>query len=237
MSAATTDIDPAIRRRLALVLDLDDADAAVALATGLQPWFGVAKVGLELYTAAGPAVVLRLQDAGFEVFLDLKLHDIPNTVGRAARVAGRLGVSYLTVHTAGGVAMVHAAVAGLAEGATGGSERAPVALGVTVLTSEPDASAFDARLQIALDARCGGIVCAVSEVARVKRDHRDLVVAVPGIRARGDDHHDQARVGAPGEVAALGADLLVVGRAVTAADDPRRAAAQVHDDIAASMPS
>ncbi|HEX5616464.1 MAG TPA: orotidine-5'-phosphate decarboxylase [Acidimicrobiia bacterium] len=237
MNAATTRIDPAIRQRLALVLDLDDADAAITLASSLQPWFGVAKVGLELYTAVGPAVVARLRDQGFDVFLDLKLHDIPNTVERAARVAGRHGVSYLTVHAAGGLAMLRAAVGGLADGAPATGERPPVVLGVTVLTSDADASAFDERLQVALDARVGGIVCAVSELARVKRAHPELVVAVPGIRARGDDHHDQARVGTPGEVAALGADLLVVGRAVTAADDPRAAAARVHADIAASVVS
>ena len=224
-----------VRDRLALALDVEDLDAAVALADRLHAWFGVVKVGLELFTAAGPAAVEKLARADRRVFLDLKLHDIPTTVGKAARQVGRLGVGYVTLHTAGGVDMLRAGVEGLEAGAadTGAVER-PVALGVTVLTSDPDASAFPARLAAAATGGCGGVVCSVRELPEVlrfrgtppnPRERSRLLAVVPGIRLPGGAPHDQARVGTPAEAIAAGADLLVVGRAVTAAPDPEAAAA------------
>jgi orotidine-5'-phosphate decarboxylase len=219
--------DPAttqVRERLALALDVDDLAAAVELATRLDPWFGIVKVGLELFTAAGPAAVETLLCPGRRVFVDLKLHDIPNTVSRAARRIGRLGAGFLTLHTAGGVPMLRAGVEGLLEGAAAGGHAPSVALGVTVLTSEPDASAFPARLRAAVEGGCGGVVCSAREVAQVKAASR-LVAVVPGIRLPGGDVHDQARVGTPEEALAAGADVLVVGRTVTAAGDPEAAAA------------
>jgi orotidine-5'-phosphate decarboxylase len=213
------------RDRLALALDLDDLAAAVALADRLHPWFGVVKVGLELFTAAGPAAVEKLTRSDRRVFLDLKLHDIPTTVGKAARQVGRLGVGYVTLHAAGGVEMLRAGVEGLVAGAAdAGLAARPVALGVTVLTSDPDASAFPARLAAATEGGCGGVVCSVRELPAVKERPR-LIAVVPGIRLPGGATHDQARVGSPAEAIAAGADLLVVGRAVTAADDPEAAAA------------
>ncbi|MGH8992458.1 MAG: orotidine-5'-phosphate decarboxylase, partial [Acidimicrobiia bacterium] len=203
-----------MRDRLALALDVDDLEAAVKLAARLDPWFGIVKVGLELFTVAGPAAVEALSTPERRVFLDLKLHDIPTTVGRAARAVGGLGVSFLTLHCAGGVDMVRAGAEGLAEGAAGAGHREPVALGVTVLTSEPDASAFPARLEVAAAAGCGGVVCSVAEAGRVKAAG-DLLAVVPGIRLPGGAAHDQARAGSPAESLAAGADVLVVGRAVT----------------------
>jgi orotidine-5'-phosphate decarboxylase len=220
--------DPEVRARLALVLDVDDLDRALALARELEAWFGVAKVGLELYSAAGPRAIDTLRELGYAVFADLKLHDIPTTVGRAARVVGRLGAAYLTLHAAGGASMLRAGVEGLADGAAEAGHAAPVALGVTVLTSEPDASAFDDRLDVAAAAGCGGVVCSAYEVTRVRERAPRLVTVVPGVRLAGDDAHDQARVATPGEVAALGADLLVIGRTVTAAPDRVAAAARLH---------
>jgi orotidine-5'-phosphate decarboxylase len=214
-----------IRDRLALALDVDDLAAAVALADRLHPWFGVVKVGLELFTAAGPAAVEKLARADRRVFLDLKLHDIPTTVGRAARQVGRLGAGFVTLHTSGGVDMLRAGVEGLEAGAAeAAAEAPPVALGVTVLTSDPDASAFPARLEAAVAGGCGGVVCSVRELPMVKERSR-LLTVVPGIRLPGGAAHDQARVGTPEETLAAGADLLVVGRAVTAAADPEAAAA------------
>jgi orotidine-5'-phosphate decarboxylase len=214
-----------VRDRLALALDVDDLAAAVALADRLHPWFGVVKVGLELFTAAGPAAVEKLARPDRRVFLDLKLHDIPTTVGKAARQIGRLGVGYVTLHAAGGVEMLRAGVDGLEAGAAdAGIEVRPVALGVTVLTSDPDASAFPARLAAAAEGGCGGVVCSVRELPVVKERSR-LLAVVPGIRLPGGATHDQARVGSPAEAIAAGADLLVVGRAVTAAPDPEAAAA------------
>ncbi len=214
-----------VRDRLALALDVDDLDVARKLVARLDPWFGIVKVGLELFSAAGPAAVEALSAPERRVFLDLKLHDIPTTVGRAARVAGRLGVSFLTLHSAGGADMVRAGVEGLAEGAAEGSHRPPVALGVTVLTSEPDAAAFPARLHVAVAGGCQGVVCSVAEVAGVKAAAPDLLTVVPGIRLPGGATHDQARVGSPAAALRAGADVLVVGRAVTAAPDPEAAAA------------
>ncbi len=213
----------ATRDRLALVLDVATLDEAVTLARSLQPWFGVAKVGLELFTAVGPSAVRAVQDLGFRVFLDLKLHDIPTTVRRAAGAAAGLGADYLTVHTSGGVAMLEAAVEGF------GPDRC--VLGVTVLTSDAGTSAFDQRLGWALDAGCGGVVCSAHELAAVTRRAPSLATVVPGIRLAGDDAHDQARVATPGRALASGASLLVIGRTVTHANDPARAAAAVHADI------
>jgi orotidine-5'-phosphate decarboxylase len=215
-----------VRDRLALALDVDDLDTACRLAARLDPWFGIVKVGLELFVTAGPAAVESLAAPERRVFLDLKLHDIPNTVARAARVAGRLGVSFLTLHTAGGVDMVRAGVEALAAGAADAGHPPPIALGVTVLTSEPDAAAFPARLEVAAAAGCQGVVCSVAEVHRVKAA-ADLLTVVPGIRLPGGATHDQARVGSPLAALEAGADVLVVGRAVTAAPDPEAAAAEI----------
>src|SRR4029077_19457204 len=124
----------------------------------VTPWIGVAKVGLELYSAAGPAAIEPLRDMGLRVFLDVKLHDIPTTVGRAARVLGGLGVSYLNFHAAGGIDMLRAGVEGVIEGPLDSQRAAPIPLAVTVLTSDADASAFDARLACAIEAGCGGVV-------------------------------------------------------------------------------
>ncbi len=219
-----------VRDRLAVALDLDDLDRAVDLARRVAPWFGVAKVGLELWAAAGPRSVERLRDAGLAVFCDLKLHDIPTTVGKASRVIGGLGVAYVTMHTAGGEAMLRAGVEGLAAGASAAGMGPPCALGVTVLTSDPDGSAFDARLAIAIESGCGGVVCSVQELSRVRSDSR-LVKVVPGVRPAGADVNDQARVGTPGDVARAGGDVLVVGRPITAAGDPAEAARRIHDEV------
>jgi len=213
------------RDHLALALDVGDLDAALAIAARLQPWFAVAKVGFELYAEAGPAAFDALRDKGFRVFADLKLHDIPNTVGRAARVLGRRGVDFLNFHAAGGAEMLRAGVEGLVDGAREGGHRAPVALAVTVLTSDPNLEALDARMDVARDAGCDGVVCAGTDVARARA--RGLRTMVPGIRLAGGEHHDQARVDTPADAIARGADWLVIGRTVTGADEPERAAEQV----------
>ena len=227
--------DPELRSRLALALDVDDLVAATRLARELQPWFGVAKVGLELYAASGPDALITVSALGYRVFLDLKLHDIPTTVRRAARVLGAVGVSYLTIHAAGGVPMLRAGVEGLTEGAERAGLEPPVALAVTVLTSDDDAppEVFDARVGCAVEAGCGGLVCSANDVARAKQLAPDLVAVVPGIRMPGGDVHDQARAGTPAAALAAGADLLVVGRAVTAAPDREAAAAELVASVGA----
>jgi orotidine-5'-phosphate decarboxylase len=222
------------RSRLALALDVDDLVAANRLLKELKPWFGVAKVGLELFAAAGPDAVLAAADEGYQVFLDLKMHDIPSTVGRAARVVGAVGASYLTLHAAGGVPMLRAGVEGLAEGAASAGLEPPMALAVTILTSDVDAppQVLSHRVQAALEARCGGVVCAASDVRAVKELAPNLFTVVPGIRPEGTPAHDQGRAATPFEALKAGADLLVVGRAVTSAEDRPRAAAAVADSLA-----
>jgi orotidine-5'-phosphate decarboxylase len=228
----TTSPDPAVSARLALALDVPDAATAVALADRLAPWFGTVKVGLELFVAEGPALVRTLTDGGHDVFLDLKLLDIPATVRGAARSAAALGARWLTVHTSGGEAVLGAALDGVAD--AGRSEALGI-LGVTVLTSEPNAGAFDGRLAAAVAAGCAGVVCAAPEAARARAGAPGLAVVVPGIRLPGGDAHDQARVATPGAAVAAGATLLVIGRAVTAAPDPEGAAQAVHADVAAAL--
>jgi orotidine-5'-phosphate decarboxylase len=224
------------RDRLALALDVDDLVVALRLAQRVRPWFGVVKVGLELFAAAGPEAVLSLSAEGYRVFLDLKLHDIPTTVGRAARVIGALGAQYTTVHTAGGPAMVRAAVDGMAEGAAAAGMTAPCVLGVTVLTSDVDAPAetLRARAELAAAAGCGGLVCAAVDLAVTRRAAPGLITVVPGIRPAGVAGDDQARAATPGAAIEAGADILVIGRAVTGAEDPEAVAAAVADEVAAS---
>src|SRR2546421_5610240 len=217
------------RDRLALALDVDDLVVATRLARELRPYFGVAKIGLELFSAAGPDSVPALTELGYKVFLDVKLHDIPTTVGKAARVLGGLGVSYLTMHAFGGVPMLRAGVEGLSEGAASGGFDTPVALAVTILTSDSGAPPhiFGNRVRTALEARCGGIVCAASDVREAKELAPNLVTVVPGIRPVGAATDDQARSATPQSALEAGADLLVVGRPVTAADDRAKAASDL----------
>ena len=199
------------------------------------------KVGLELFTAEGPGVVRALRAEGHEVFLDLKLHDIPNTVRGAARSAARLGVRLLTVHASGGTAMLEAAVQGAREGgeeATGSADGCGI-LAVSVLTSmdagalaeawgrrgDVDVSGEVLRLaDLARGAGAHGLVCSGREAARVREAHGDaLAILVPGIRFAEGASHDQARVATPRGAVDAGARYLVFGRAVTSAEDPRAA--------------
>lgn len=225
------------RDHLVLALDVDDLVEATRLARLLAPSFSVAKVGLELFAAAGPEAIAALTALGLRVFCDLKLHDIPTTVEKAARVLGALGTSYVTLHASGGEPMLRAGVDGLGAGAAAAGLEAPVALAVTVLTSEVEVGhhQFAHRVAAAVEAGCGGLVCAAAEVARAKLLAPRLVAVVPGIRPAGGPVHDQARAATPGAAIAAGADLLVIGRAVTAAPDPVAAAVAVVAEIDAAL--
>lgn len=229
----TTEVPSEVRERLVLGLDVGGLAEAETIAVRLAPWFGVVKVGHELYAEAGPAAFDRMHELGFRVFCDLKLHDIPNTVERAARAHARHGVELMNAHAAGGAAMLRAFVTGAREGAADIGAPAPVTLAVTVLTSEPDASAFDARLEIARDAECDGVVCSALEASRPAAV--GLRAMVPGIRLPGSNDNDQARVATPGAAVAAGADWIVLARTVTAADDPEAAAQRAADEVAAAL--
>ena len=226
-----------LRDQLALVLDVDDLVIAQRLARLLKPWFGVVKVGLELYTAAGPEAVATLADEGFDVMLDIKLHDIPTTVRRAARVIGALGATYLTLHAHGGPVMLRAGVDGLRDGAEAAALPPPVALAVTILTSDSDAPPhiLGRRVAAAVEGGCGGVVCAASDVKEAKELAPRMLAVVPGIRPTHVERNDQARAATPQEALAAGADLLVIGRAVTAAPDPAKAAAELFESLSASQ--
>jgi orotidine-5'-phosphate decarboxylase len=228
MAEARADtVPPRLRSRLALALDVDDLVEAVRLAQQLQPWFGVAKIGLELFSATGSEAVAAMSELGYKVFLDLKLHDIPTTVARAARVLGALGASYVTMHAQGGLAMLRAGVQGLAEGSSRAGVEPARALAVTVLTSDDGAPphVLGRRVGLARQSGCGGIVCAANDVAEAKGLAPDLIAVVPGIRRAGASRDDQARAATPQAALGAGADVIVVGRAVTSAPDPRSAAA------------
>jgi orotidine-5'-phosphate decarboxylase len=207
---------------LIVALDVSEPEEAEALARQLEGPAGVLKIGLELFTAAGPEVVPRI-GAVAPVFLDLKLHDIPNTVEGAARNAARLGVAMLSVHALGGEAMVAAAVRGVADGAVSAGHTPPMILAVTVLSSlageglaSPSSLAFEA-----VAAGAGGVVVSGEDVASVREVlGPQACLVVPGIRPAGSNGHDQARILTPEEAVERGADYLVVGRPITGSGDP-----------------
>lgn len=215
-------------RRLIVALDFPDAAAALAMAARLDPALCRVKVGKELFVAEGPSVVDRLHERGFEVFLDLKFHDIPNTVAGAVRAAARLGVWMVNVHASGGTAMMRAAREAAAQAA-----KPPLVIGVTVLTSLADrdlaeigfaGAAADnvARLaRLAQASGLAGVVCSAEEAGLVRASlGPDFVTVTPGIRLPGSDRGDQSRVVTPVDAVRRGAHYLVIGRPVTQAADP-----------------
>ena len=222
-----------IKSRLALALDVDDLIDARRLAGSLFDFFGTVKVGLELYTASGPDSVGVFTEAGFNVFCDLKLHDIPTTVHKAARVVGSVGARWVTAHASGGEEMLKAAVDGLREGAESVGLPTPGVLGVTVLTSDTvkNEETIVSRCETALKAGCEGIICAAPDLEATSRFSDKLIRVVPGLRLPGGDSHDQARVATPMEAISGGADILVIGRMVTEAENPIDASEELVSEL------
>ena len=230
------------RKRLILALDVPDLDSASVLLDRVQGRVGMVKVGLELFTACGPAAVKAVQDRGIDVFLDLKLHDIPATVAGAVRSARALDVAMLTVHTGGSGPMLRRA-----------SEEAQGAiriLGVTLLTSmgEGDltpvclagspAEIVTRRAALAAECKLGGIVCSPQEVKMVRAAvGPDVAIVTPGIRPAGSAMGDQKRAATPGSAIRSGADYLVVGRPIRDAEDPGAAANALVEEIAEALSS
>ena len=225
-----------------VALDVPDAAAALALVERLGSRCRFYKIGSELFTAVGPSVVALVREHGCEVFLDLKFHDIPNTVRGAVRSAAALGASLVTVHAGGGRAMLEAAVEG-----AGGRCRV---LGVTVLTSMDATSLASVwgrpRVEVRVEvlrlagevaaSSAFGIVCSGEEIAVVRERYGGaLRLLVPGIRLSGDAAHDQRRVMTPAAAARAGADYLVLGRAVTAAPDPAAAMDRVLAELSGAL--
>jgi orotidine-5'-phosphate decarboxylase len=216
------------RQHLIIALDVSTAAAAQKIVAAVGDSAFIYKVGMQLYTAEGPAIVHELVDSGRRVFLDLKYHDIPNTVSGAVREAAQLGVSMLTVHAAGGGKMLRAAV----EGARAANPELLV-LAVTVLTSLDDVElgkigirggVLEQVLRLAalgLSNGCKGVVASALEAGALREEFgRDFVIVTPGVRLAGSGPHDQARVVTPAEAIAAGASHIVVGRPITEAADP-----------------
>lgn len=231
------------REHLIVALDVPHAAAAAELVErldGVCQWF---KVGLELFVAAGPEVIAPLLARGHRVFLDLKFHDIPNTLAGAVRSACGLGVQMLTVHALGGPAMLSAARTALEQVA-----KPPQLLAVTMLTSMDAAQASAIGLprdpaaqvellaRMGLDAGIGGFVCSPEEVAAVRRlTGPDSVLVVPGIRPAGAHAGDQKRVATPAAALCGGASYLVVGRPITQASNPSEAAEAILKEMAEAI--
>jgi orotidine-5'-phosphate decarboxylase len=218
-----------------VAIDTPDLDRAIALGQAVSGNAGGVKLGLEFFSAQGPEGVRRIADLGLPVFLDLKLHDIPNTVRKAVEALAPLRPAILTVHAGGGGAMLEAAKAAAPNGTK--------VVGVTVLTSFDDGDLAAAGVQgstadqvarlagIARKSGIDGIVCSGAEVAQARASWPDGFFVVPGVRPAGADVGDQKRVVTPAQALAEGASVLVIGRPITGAPDPRRAVM----DIAASL--
>lgn len=227
--------------RVIVALDFADAQSAMALVDRLQPSACKVKVGKELFTAAGPALVATLAQRGFDVFLDLKFHDIPNTVAQACRAAAQLGVWMLNVHALGGRAMMTAA-----REAIDSAPRKPHLIAVTVLTSMAEADlrevgiestplAAATRLaQLAGDCGLDGVVCSAHEAAAIRdRLGSGFLRVTPGIRLPEDNAGDQKRVMTPQTAMESGASYLVIGRSITGAADPLAVLARINGEILA----
>jgi len=228
------------RERLIVALDVSSAAAAQKIVAAVGDSAFLYKVGKQLFTAEGPGIVRDLAASGRRVFLDLKFHDIPNTVAAAVSAAAKLNISMLTVHASGGSRMLKAA----AEAAAASAGK-PLVLAVTVLTSLRDADVqevgFSGRvvdnvLRLAALARscgCGGIVTSAREAAEVRRElGTGFAIVTPGVRPAGSEVGDQARVVTPAEAIAAGATHIVVGRPITAAPNPQAAARAIVEEMA-----
>ncbi|HZR56354.1 MAG TPA: orotidine-5'-phosphate decarboxylase [Terriglobales bacterium] len=215
------------RERLIVALDVSSAAAAQKIVAAVGDSALIYKVGMQLYTAEGPQIVRDLISAGRKVFLDLKYHDIPNTVGSAVREAAKLGVHMLTVHASGGAKMLRAAT-----DAARAVNPALNILAVTVLTSIDEAElnsvgvhtpVLDQVLRLgrlALAAGCQGLVASAKEAAELRKLGKEFLIVTPGVRPAGAGHGDQARVVTPAEAIQAGASHIVVGRPITGAKDP-----------------
>ena len=231
------------RDRLIVALDVPSATQAHQLVQLLGDSVTTYKIGKQLFTAEGPELVRDLVASGRKVFLDLKFHDIPNTVAEAVRSAARLGVTMLNVHASGGKRMLEAAVEAAAQ-----SESKPLVLAVTVLTSLSESDLQDIGVcgnvlsqvlrlgALARSAGCGGVVASAHEARELRRELGEaFAIVTPGVRPAGNDAGDQARVLTPGEAIAAGATYLVVGRPILQAADPAKAARAISAEIESAL--
>jgi len=233
-----------VKNPIIVALDVPEASAALTLAESVAPAVGAFKIGKELFVSAGPDIVKRVRDTGASVFLDLKFHDIPNTVAKAVASATRLDVQMLTVHTCGGSTMLERALEGANEAAEQTGNEAPLILGVTVLTSMDESDLNEVSVnktpesqvihlaQMATGAGLKGLVCSPKEIAPLREVlPPEVQLVTPGIRPVGSEAGDQKRVMNPTEAIEAGADWLVIGRPIYAADNPREAAESILESL------
>ena len=242
--AAGVFLSPAVKNPIIAALDVPDAEGALKLAEAIAPAVGAFKIGKELFVSAGPDIVRRVRDTGAAVFLDLKFHDIPNTVAKAVASATRLDIQMLTVHASGGTAMLQGALQGARKAATETGHDAPLVLGVTVLTSMDESDLTEVGLQkspadqvlhlakLATQAGLKGLVCSPQEIALLREVlPPEVQLVTPGIRPADARTSDQKRVMTPADAIAAGANLLVIGRPIYAAENPRQAADGILDSL------
>jgi len=233
-----------MRNPIIAALDVPDDETALKLAAQIAPAVGAFKIGKELFVAAGPDIVRRVRDTGAAVFLDLKFHDIPNTVAKAVTAAVRLNVQMLTIHTSGGSAMMRAAEKSSQDTAKLLGLPSPLVLGVTVLTSldnaalgeigiQPDTARQVERLaNLAVKAGMRGLVCSPLEIAALRKIlPASIQLVTPGIRTGAEEADDQKRTLTPREALQAGANWLVIGRPIYAAENPRAAAEKILESL------
>ena len=233
------------RERIVVALDVDNAASALRLVEQLRGEVGMFKIGKQLFTSDGPSIVKKVLEMGEKVFLDLKFHDIPNTVAQAGVEAARLGVSIFNVHALGGSDMMRRTVEAVFEAVQRESLTRPLMLAVTVLTSHDQNSlseiGIDRPVQeqvvrlalLAKSAGMDGVVASPMEILPIREAvaGQDFVILTPGVRPAGSDLNDQKRVMTPGEAVSAGADYLVIGRPLTGAQDPAAAAKKISKEI------
>ncbi len=234
-------------KQLICAVDTDNVKQAADLACYIKDKVGAIKLGLEFFTANGPAGVREIQKYEIPIFLDLKLHDIPNTVAAAVRGAVKLGAFMLTVHTLGGNDMMRAAKEAAEETASKTGRKKPIVLGVTILTSLDDKDVkqlgmgTNAKSQVlklaglARESGLDGVVCSSYELTKLRKEHGpDFKLVVPGIRPTFAASDDQKRVMTPAEAIKNGADYLVIGRPITKAANPMEATERIADEVQAA---
>lgn len=240
---------PTAKDRLIVALDVDDAGRALALAAELRELVGMFKVGMQLFTAAGPQIVRDIVSRGGKVFLDLKFHDIPNTVSSAGIEATRLGVSIFNIHASGGTEMMKRTADAVAETASREGLERPRVIAVTLLTSldtqalnevgvEVDATSFITTLaRAAADSGLDGVVASPHEIAMIREvvPAKDFIIVTPGIRSSSDSDDDQRRTMTAADAVRLGADYIVVGRPILAANDVAKMTRDFVDQISHAL--
>jgi orotidine-5'-phosphate decarboxylase len=235
-----------MKRKICVALDVSTLSEAKDLAKRLSPWVGIFKIGSQLFTSEGPRIVEAIQNAGGEVFLDLKYHDIPNTVMQASIVAAKMGVFMFNIHALGGSRMMRTVAERIVEEADKTSTRKPILLGITILTSmSAEELRSDLRIDIPIDeyvchlarlakgAGLDGVVCSPKELAIIRNAcGSDFVLVAPGIRpAWVTTNNDQIRITTPRQAITDGADYIVVGRPITHAESPEIAAERILQEI------